>query len=866
MEEINLMPLANRNLQNQFEELRQRASLDALSGLLNRATLEQSIKKRLQEMAPGDTCALFIVDLDDFKQVNDTLGHQAGDQAIRQSAQILSGLFRAGDIVGRLGGDEFAVFLCGRVTEAVARRKASDICNTLQLSIGDHSTINLTASVGIYLSDGSQTFEGMYQSADLALYKAKKAGKHGFCLKSLENYQEELGGDFRPVSTIPISGLLEHLDSGVALLEMGAQPRVIYVSPSFCRIIGVSSDSYVLPKPLTELIHDDDRLDLEQILRLGLRENRPVEHIHRVSADGSRWSWWHIRAVQIHYENPNPVMLVTAMDITSFKEQERFLMDECQRLQTAFAQTAQELWEVDVQSRSFSLFGRNGSSRTLQYNQVPFPGYLIDGGWIHPGSVTRFRAFALELLSGQSQGYGTFVLRDRGSGRYGWAAISYRTLYDDAGRAVRAVGIAEDLPKSFSGQESQGAARRPLPDGMISALMGQVRANLTQDAMEEFWSEGKDLSGQVCKTPCSQFLTLERSRIPLPDFLECFDRDRLLRLFREGRRWISAEYQRADQGGIIHWVRHGLNLSEDPVTRDIYLHGYLLRADLSRQWEQTLGRAADRDPVSGLCLPNTVRRMAEALFPGRAPGERGVALIHMDGLLRRPEAGPPPEDWLRDAAAALSAALGGDCILGLHSADQLVALFPSVPSQSELRRRLEESTAFVRQSLAGSPELDSLRFVTGVAVRPAKSADFSAMLAQASQVCGQWWNAATDMVEFFHEEDDRSWTQLQSGGREDQISVHSAEMERPLSEEEKDVALQCVSAMLAADSLETSIRSVLKAVGAYYQADRVYILTLSENRRVVTMPYEWTGPGKRGIQHTVELLTKEPPEEKIMVK
>ena len=54
MEEINLMPLANRNLQNQFEELRQRASLDALSGLLNRATLEQSIKRRLQEMAPGD--------------------------------------------------------------------------------------------------------------------------------------------------------------------------------------------------------------------------------------------------------------------------------------------------------------------------------------------------------------------------------------------------------------------------------------------------------------------------------------------------------------------------------------------------------------------------------------------------------------------------------------------------------------------------------------------------------------------------------------------------------------------------------------------------------------------------------------------
>ena len=65
-----------------------------------------------------------------------------------------------------------------------------------------------------------------------------------------------------------------------------------------------------------------------------------------------------------------------------------------------------------------------------------------------------------------------------------------------------------------------------------------------------------------------------------------------------------------------------------------------------------------------------------------------------------------------------------------------------------LRRRLEESTAFVRQSLAGYPGLDSLRFVTGVAVRPARSADFSVMLDQAAHVCGQWWNAAADMVAF----------------------------------------------------------------------------------------------------------------------
>ncbi len=70
----------------QYRELQERASKDALSGLLNRATAEQYIQNRLETLHPDDFCALFIVDLDNFKQVNDTLGHLAGDQAIRRSA------------------------------------------------------------------------------------------------------------------------------------------------------------------------------------------------------------------------------------------------------------------------------------------------------------------------------------------------------------------------------------------------------------------------------------------------------------------------------------------------------------------------------------------------------------------------------------------------------------------------------------------------------------------------------------------------------------------------------------------------------------------------------------------------------------
>ena len=93
MQEKETAALDTNTLRHQFQELQERASKDALSGLLNRQTAESYISARLKEMTAEQTCALFIIDLDHFKQVNDTLGHQAGDWAIRQSAKTLSGLF-----------------------------------------------------------------------------------------------------------------------------------------------------------------------------------------------------------------------------------------------------------------------------------------------------------------------------------------------------------------------------------------------------------------------------------------------------------------------------------------------------------------------------------------------------------------------------------------------------------------------------------------------------------------------------------------------------------------------------------------------------------------------------------------------------
>ena len=838
--------------QNQYEELRRRATKDALSGLLNRATMEQLIQERLQAMAPEETCALFIVDLDNFKQVNDTLGHQAGDQAIRQTAQILSRLFRASDIVGRLGGDEFAVFLCGQITEDLARKKAAAICENLHLVLGDRTAVNLTVSVGGYLADRGQQFEGLYQAADLALYKAKKAGKHGFCLKTQRDYVEEMPEEFRPVTTIPLLGLLEYMDSGVALLEMGPTPQVIYVSPSFCRLMGASYEDYPLPKALEDLIHPDDLVALETALREGLRQETAVEHIHRVAAgDGQGWLWWHVRAKRVRYDNPHPVMLITTTDISQFKAREAQLTEVNQRLQAAFDQTSKRIWEVDLATREFSTFSQDGTYRPLGKAPMYFPAHLVEGGWIHPKSVSRFQEFAQELLGGRAQGYGNFAVRNRDTGYYSWASVSYRVLFDDVGRAVRAVGVLEDMPQSRDGWSP---AQRQLPEGLVADLIVRMCANLDLDTVESLWIEDSNVSGQVQETRCSQILLLEKEKLfgKQNRYQTYFSREHLMRQYQEGHRWMVAEYQRVDSSGNIRWVRHVVYLTEEPVSHQVYLFVYLIRLDPHHQLEKAMLGEIHRDPVSCLYDRETTRRMADTLFARRTGGSCAVAVFQINGLSLSPTgAGPDPDQMRYEIAAALSLTLGGSCLLGQYTPNQLVIVFPSVTEKEDLRYHMEEAVSFLRRMLSGKTPYDALRFLVGIHLMPAASANYDKMLGQAIRACAFWWNAAVDTVAFAQEYENWSWAQMDPDNQDNQVSVHSEEMARPLSAEEKDVALDCVSSMLTAKSLDASLQGVLQTIGAYYHADRVYTLILVETRHAVVMTYEWTSASKWSIQQAV---------------
>lgn len=163
--------------------LERRAYVDGLTGITNRAGFEKISDRLFWEQSSKG--ALFLVDLDNFKIINDTLGHPVGDEVLIHTAHALKTVFRNSDIVARLGGDEFAVYVPSMEDTGVIEAKALQFLQTVQKSYdvpnGDSIVVKASVGVAIFPEHGA-TRDLLYNNADVALYTAKQKGKGCFVL------------------------------------------------------------------------------------------------------------------------------------------------------------------------------------------------------------------------------------------------------------------------------------------------------------------------------------------------------------------------------------------------------------------------------------------------------------------------------------------------------------------------------------------------------------------------------------------------------------------------------------------------------------------------------------------------------------
>lgn len=167
-------------LEQEQQELERAARLDSMTMLLNHEASMESIKYILENESLTQH-SLLMIDIDNFKELNDTLGHQAGDEFLIELAKELKNHFRESDIVGRIGGDEFFVLMRNVSEKEQIERKAVEILGIVKDVADNYLQVKLSGSVGISIyPDNGRTLEELYAKSDEALYEAKRSGKNKY--------------------------------------------------------------------------------------------------------------------------------------------------------------------------------------------------------------------------------------------------------------------------------------------------------------------------------------------------------------------------------------------------------------------------------------------------------------------------------------------------------------------------------------------------------------------------------------------------------------------------------------------------------------------------------------------------------------
>lgn len=196
--------LLQQVLSEYTKEMKMASQKDSLTGLFNRNYLEERVNEYLEDKDKKGI--LFILDMDNFKMVNDTYGHTMGDSVLSRFSNTLKVIIREDDVACRIGGDEFILFIKGKMSKEAAEEKAREILEALERSMRTPISIetDVSVSIGIAMApaDGND-FLTLYQNADRALYHVKQNGKRGYHFYRGEDQHKDRISEAEVLSDLP---------------------------------------------------------------------------------------------------------------------------------------------------------------------------------------------------------------------------------------------------------------------------------------------------------------------------------------------------------------------------------------------------------------------------------------------------------------------------------------------------------------------------------------------------------------------------------------------------------------------------------------------------------------------------------------
>ncbi|MEG0770722.1 MAG: EAL domain-containing protein [Clostridia bacterium] len=239
-----------KGMVKEFNSMSLQVKTDLMTGLVNRISAEKMIIDKLENSKTCD--AMLMLDIDSFKKINDSCGHDCGDKVIVAVANQLRLIFRKEDIVARMGGDEFAIFIENIPSISLLKDKAHSVCQSMSEIKIKGLNMEITSSIGIAITtDEERTFEILYKNADKALYSAKCHGRN-----TVSVYGEGPTGGFFAKWINDAESVLNAIDDCIYACDKDTY-ELIYANENICKLFNLSINDFKGKKCYEALLHKD---------------------------------------------------------------------------------------------------------------------------------------------------------------------------------------------------------------------------------------------------------------------------------------------------------------------------------------------------------------------------------------------------------------------------------------------------------------------------------------------------------------------------------------------------------------------------------------------------------------------------------
>lgn len=433
----------------ELDKLSQTAKEDSLTGLLNH---EAAMLKIQAYFDSGDSIgldALFMIDIDDFKSVNDTFGHPVGDKVIRDFARVIASSFRNDDIVGRVGGDEFLALMRNVKTRADVRHKAQDLIEALQYTCeGDACTRDLTGSVGVSIHEAGESLADLYSRADNQLYRAKTSGKNRYSIDgvaaegdSAAELASMLAGKTR--TAVHLRSLLQNMDGFMLICEVGEDIRFTYASPGAHESIRAEVTADGDAGAVLGAILPEDRIRVERAIHKVADQGGRLDIAYRVLPRGSEVPCWRTARGSMLPPDGSGVgkMLVVVQDSTAFNHAEIEMRTAWCIAEMALAHTGATIWRYDLESQVLECLSRGAGSVMESDLYTDDLANLREDAHIADGSRPSFQMLLKATKEGVTEAEADIEFITKDGSTYLRHCI-VRSIYDDNKRPVCSVMTA----------------------------------------------------------------------------------------------------------------------------------------------------------------------------------------------------------------------------------------------------------------------------------------------------------------------------------------------------------------------------------------------------------------------------------------